>query len=729
MRTTVPKGLILGYLGAQTKKRDICQCIIGLRAHQAECKSSYTFRMTSPLGDSFPRPRVVAAYLLKIITLALIYHLAARLGLVMAYVQINTSPVWPPTGIALAALLIFGYSLWPGISLGVLAGSLLTGAPLGLALGMTLGNTLEALVGAYLLKRFFDFHNPMDRIRDVVGLASVSVLSTMISATLGPLALIWAGQSDWAGFGALWSTWWIGDLLGALVVAPALLVWFSSLPVFLQRRQVAEGLVLTSLLILVTWYVFAGKPFDGILHQALIYMVFPFIIWAALRLGQRGATAAIAIVSGIAIWGTVAGLGPFSLESKNESLVLLQTFMAVVSLTALILAAVTMERGRAEGALQRRAEELGTLNDSSRTFLDNFAIASIYQTICRLAVERLGLDAAWIESPIGDSGQMWPYALYGISAEELEIQKRKWENDSHLPVHSANHIQITDISTRPGDADPPYSTIAAYPMIFSSRTIGVLKLLSRGRNFFTKDKQLLIQSYTNLAVVAVQNALLFDEVQATNRQLHALSQRLMKAQEDERLHLSRELHDESGQLLAALTVQFGLLERDAPSTMHAQVSELKKAANSVQDNLHRLAVNLRPASLDHLGLMTALQQFIREFSRQNGIRVEFEALGMQDKRLSIEIETAVFRTVQEALANVVLHAQATRVDVLLSLRDGQISAIVEDDGVGFVPAAATTEEQLGLFGMRERVEMLGGSLAIESSLGTGTTVRAQVPLP
>jgi len=96
--------------------------------------------MTSPLGDSFPRPSVVGAYLLKIITLALIYHLAARLGLVMAYVQINTSPVWPPTGIALAALLIFGYSLWPGISLGVLAGSLLTGAPLGLALGMTLGN-------------------------------------------------------------------------------------------------------------------------------------------------------------------------------------------------------------------------------------------------------------------------------------------------------------------------------------------------------------------------------------------------------------------------------------------------------------------------------------------------------------------------------------------------------------------------------------------------------------
>jgi signal transduction histidine kinase len=172
-----------------------------------------------------------------------------------------------------------------------------------------------------------------------------------------------------------------------------------------------------------------------------------------------------------------------------------------------------------------------------------------------------------------------------------------------------------------------------------------------------------------------------------------------------------------------------LLERDVedPAAIHARTVELKRTANMIQENLHRLAVNLRPASLDHLGLVTTLQQYIQEFSRQYNIHVDFEAVGMRDKRLPIEVETALFRIVQEALTNVTLHAQATRVDVLLSLKDKHVSAIVEDDGVGFIPASTMTNEQLGLFGMRERIEMLGGSLTIESSPGKGTTVKAEAP--
>src|SRR5512139_1682994 len=190
----------------------------------------------------------------------------------------------------------------------------------------------------------------------------------------------------------------------------------------------------------------------------------------------------------------------------------------------------------------------------------------------------------------------------------------------------------------------------------------------------------------------------------------------MKAQEDERLHLSGELHDESGQLLAGLTVQLGLLDRDAehPEMIHERVAELKNTANAIQANLHRLAVNLRPASLDHLGLVTALEQLVREFSRQYCIAVEFETVGMQQERLPIEIETALFRIVQESLTNVVLHAQATRVDVLLNIADKGVSAMIEDNGIGFSHVSSLSEEQLGLFGMRERVKMLGGTFTIES---------------
>lgn len=646
----------------------------------------------------------------------------------MAYVQFNTSPVWPPTGIALAALLIFGYGVWPGVSLGVLLGSLLTGADPAVAVGITLGNTLEALAGAYLLKRFIGFHNRMDRIRDVVGLGGVSVFSAAISATIGTITLMLTGQGQWPVFWAIWSTWWIGNLLGAMVVAPALLVWFA--PPFPppMKRQYQEGLLLFILLVFVTWYVFGSKPPDGIFHQALIYLVFPFIIWAALRLEQHGATLAIFVVSGIAIWGTVQELGPFSLESKNDSLVLLQTFTAVVSLTALILAAATMERRNASDALQQRAEELSTLNDSSRMFLDNFEIASMYHTICRLAVTRLGVDAAWIDAPSREDGETRPAAVHGMPVEAVIIQKKKWERDPQSQMQNAFFETVDDIPSA-GEPDPIYRSYAALPLTFSGQPIGALKMLNTRRDFFSEEKRILIQSFANLAAVAIQNAWLFDEVRMTNRQLHALSQRLMKVQEEERLQLSRELHDESGQLLAALTVQLGLLERDGvdPATIQARTIELKRTTNMIQENLHRLAVNLRPASLDHLGLVMALGQFIQEFSRQYNIQVDFEAVGMRDKRLPIEIETPLFRIVQEALTNVVIHAQATRVDVLLNRMDKRVSAMVEDNGVGFVTASTVTEEQLGLFGMRERVEMLGGTFMIESSPGKGTTVKAEVP--
>jgi signal transduction histidine kinase len=263
-------------------------------------------------------------------------------------------------------------------------------------------------------------------------------------------------------------------------------------------------------------------------------------------------------------------------------------------------------------------------------------------------------------------------------------------------------------------------------------------MLSRSACFFNPDREILLKSFSNLAAIAIQNSRLLDRVRRGNEQLHALSQRLLKAQEEERLHLSRELHDESGQLLAAMMVQLGLLERhggslavESSTEIQAHVKELKRTTTAIQEHLHTMAVNLRPASLDHVGLVTALQQYIKEFNRQYDLCVEFEATGMEDRRLPPEMETAIFRIVQESLTNVVLHAQASRVDIVLHRQNGTIVTVIDDDGVGFNPQSPTTENQLGLFGMRERVQMLGGRLTIESTPGHGpghgTTVKVEVP--
>ena len=517
---------------------------------------------------------------------------------------------------------------------------------------------------------------------------------------------------------------------GALVVAPVLLVWATPSAFPFTARLLAEGTSLLALISLVTIYVFSDQPSASIYHQALIYLIFPFIIWAALRFGQRGASTAIALVSGIAIVGTIQGLGPFALESMNDSLVLQQTFTGVVSLTGLILAAATIERRKASAALSQRANELATLSESSKTFLDNAELPTIYNAICQLAVTRLGLDATWIETNGQVTSESELAAAYGVPSERVPELSARWGatlSDGELP---AGVVQTVDDLPNPSaDPDQIHQSMAAIPLEFGGRPFGVLKLLSKEKQFFTQDRLLLIRSYANLAAVVIQNSWLFEEVRRNNRQLHALSQRLIQAQEQERLHLSRELHDESGQLLAALMVQLGLLERDSgrAELVVRRLAELKDTTQEIQENLHKLAVDLRPASLDHLGLVTALEQYVRDFMQQYAIQVEFEAVGMSSERLPADVETALFRIVQESLTNVVLHAEAKRVDVLVSRRGGTAVATIEDDGVGFIPSSSTFEDHLGLFGMRERVEMLGGSLIVESSPGKGTTVNVEVP--
>jgi two-component system sensor histidine kinase UhpB len=202
----------------------------------------------------------------------------------------------------------------------------------------------------------------------------------------------------------------------------------------------------------------------------------------------------------------------------------------------------------------------------------------------------------------------------------------------------------------------------------------------------------------------------------------------VEVQESERRYIARELHDDAGQALTSLKVGLRLLEREAghPEAIVAGVSTLMQMADGVLENLHRLAVNLRPATLDHLGLIAALHQYAEAISDQYGLVVQFEAVGAIE-RLPSEVETALYRSVQEALTNVVRHARATRVDLFLKRRGDELIVLVEDNGVGFDPTAEVPDGRLGLIGLRERAEMLGGKLTVESAADAGTTLLLEVP--
>jgi signal transduction histidine kinase len=661
-------------------------------------------------------------YIGGVILLGIIYHLAARLGLLMANVQPNTSPVWPPTGIAIAALLLFGKKYWPGITLGVFFGYLFNNNALNISIGLAIGNTLEAIAAEFLLRKFMDFHNSLDRIQDVIGLGIISALATAISATIGVITLIIVGNDIQPYIWTIWFTWWIGDFLGALVITPLILVWLTCWPVKWKRQIKIEAVIVLILLLLVTFYVFTNQTIGQVTHEAMIYVLFPFVMYAALRFNQIGAVNSVALVSGIAIYGTAVGAGPLVRNSINESLILLQTFLGVVSFTALTLGATTSQRQAAEQALRQQVKDLAKLNDSSQTFLGIFETHLVYETTCRFAVEKFGVSAAWIElkAETGKSEEVVsPYKINRDQIHQIKVAVAKQGSSSNNDLHIHN-VQITGSTN---------GALAFLPLKFATNSIGNLALLSSDRKFFSPDREILLDSYSNLVAVAIQNTWLLDQVKSGNERLHALSHRLMEVQEAEKLNLSRELHDESGQVISAMMVQLGLLERDAnnPEMIKNYTHELKHIASELLSNLHEMAVRLRPASLDHLGLVTALAQYISDFSRQHNLDVQFETVGITGKRHSLEIETAIFRIVQESLTNVLLHAHATRVDVLINQRKNILSVIVEDNGVGFIPDNVATHNHLGLFGMRERVEMMGGKFSIESNMGKGTTIQVEVP--
>ncbi len=293
-------------------------------------------------------------------------------------------------------------------------------------------------------------------------------------------------------------------------------------------------------------------------------------------------------------------------------------------------------------------------------------------------------------------------------------------------------IVIDDTRTYPGwSAHPGFEQGASWlgvPLVANDKVIGLCGLDKTEPGFFSKEHLQLAKALVSQATVAIQNAWLFEQVRTGRQRLQSLSRRLVEVQEKERLYIARELHDEAGQALAALKVGLRLLERDAyePEAILTGVAGLRLTADEVLENLHRLAVDLRPASLDHLGLVPALRQYMEVINDRYGLIAQFEVVNVND-RLPTEMETALYRIVQEAITNVTRYAQATRVDVLLEQRQDTLALIVEDNGVGFDPAAARQGDRLGLFGMRERAEMLGGELLVESAANRGTTILVEVP--
>lgn len=301
--------------------------------------------------------------------LIFVYFIAGKFGLMLASLHVSASPVWPPAGIALGALLVLGYRAWPAIFIGAFFVNVTTAGNVATSLAIASGNTLEAFCGAWLVNRFAGGTTVFDRPQGVFKFALAAAVSTIIGPAFGVTSLALAGFADWANYGAIWLTWWLGDATGDLLIAPLIILWSIPSKRRWNRREAVEVGILLLLLFVLGEAVFGGWLAISAKNYPIAFICGPIVIWTAFRFTQRETASGIFILSAIAIWGTLHGFGPFLSETENQSLLALQSWTAVLTITAMALSAGMAERRRAEEALQQQNAAVETANRTKDHFL------------------------------------------------------------------------------------------------------------------------------------------------------------------------------------------------------------------------------------------------------------------------------------------------------------------------------------------------------------------------
>lgn len=410
------------------------------------------------------------------------------------------------------------------------------------------------------------------------------------------------------------------------------------------------------------------------------------------------------------------------------------------------------ERKQAEMLLERKNQDLQelsiaesrqrqlaeTLNSVSRALSQTLDFDKVLNTLIDYVMRLVPVDHAYVVI-VENETNVTLRARRGYDAEsDLKLQLGDSIRLAEYPTlqevfDEKESLLIPDTRTHPGWATLiTHGSVGSWlgiPLVIGEQAIGVLALQKASPDFFRSEHVGLAEVISAQASVAIQNAWLFEQVRAGHSRLQSLSRRLVEAQESERRYIARELHDQASQSLTALKFGLRLLESEMNEAekIGPRLSELKLLADRVLDELHRLAMGLRPASLDYLGLVAALEQLVKDSDQHPSIAIRYRASGYtNERRLPDHVETTIYRIVQEALTNAVRHANAKNIDVILEQRDAKTVIIVEDDGSGFDTLIIGKSGHLGLVGMQERAQMIGAALTIESEPGCGTIIVVEV---
>ena len=509
--------------------------------------------------------RDLLTYLLDLLGVSVVYFVLAKIGLTLASINSSTSAIWPATGFALAAALIWGYRVGPAVLVASFAANVTNVGSIYAATAIALGNTLEALVAAWLINRWCDGRETFATTTGVAKFALVCVSSTIISATIGIGSLIFSGDAP-TPLAVAWMTWWLGDLAGALVVAPFVVLWAAGNLHSFERAQWGEVGTIVAVTIAVGIIAFSPLIEQTSYRDPLGFLALPPLLWAALRRNPRETATVVIILCCFAVWGTLAGSGPFSRVSLNDSFLLLVMFFISISVPSMALSADVLMRRRSEEQLRHAHDELvasaGELRDTAErlqlssgkleerveqrtqelkeALQQQTALAEVFKEISRSSFDLQKLLDQLVELAarlcVASSASIWrPFGeTYQIAAGfgHPPEHRKKLDRVSIRPGRGTGvgrallERQVVHIVDIQGDFELHQRlkgggnrTMICVPLMREGVPIGVLVMLRQTPRPFTEREIELATTIADQAMIAIENVRLFEALQARTREL------------------------------------------------------------------------------------------------------------------------------------------------------------------------------------------------------------------
>jgi len=624
--------------------------------------------------------------LLLVLLIAILSYLTANLGGTLVIRPQTNWPFWPGNVIVVSTLLLVPRRIWPILIAAAFGTYVLYDLQVGLAIHsivlLILSDTVEVLIAAFGLNYLF---NGVPQLTSVRSLAKFSIVAGVVAPSAGALLGALAASG---GYGTSWRISFFSEAIAYFTVMPAILGWAGHVRSWVRasRAYYMEAVALIAILVSLSYFVFVARRASPL--PALVFFLVPILLWSALRFGSTGAGTAGTIVAFLSVWGAAHGRGPFTDTAPINNVLWLQLFLLSTAVPFMFLAALVEGHKRDEEELRESEKRFRLVADTAPALiwmsgtdkLCNFFNAGWLKFTGRTLEQELG--NGWTEGVHPDDLRRC-ISVYTASFDarvdfEMEYRLRRYDGEYHW---------IVDYGVPRFELD---GTFCGY--IGSCVDITVRKL--------------------------------------SEDELHSLSGRLIRAQEEERARISRELHDDFSQRLALLGIGLEQLSKILPPSEGKErelVQEMLKGIKEFSSDLHSLSHQLHSSRLEHVGLVSALSGLCKEFSEKHKIEVGFSS-GESRLKIPKDVALCLFRVAQEALGNVAKHSQAKSAQVQLGANANGISLRIKDDGRGFKTDSNEPGAGIGLIGMHERIRLVGGRLLVKSEVMRGTEILAEVPL-